>query len=383
MKQDNKESLPYSRPAWIDELCGDFKRKRSDGEVSLLLRQISAVWGKLGHQPSSSAVTDTYGRIVELNVDQKICSRDWGAHSAWVAMTNAQSFLGQGVRDLGKHCLHIVSGENIEAIGQIWLFAPNRVVVSRNAELDNQQRYIPVSVSYREKARAQRSIEMIEHSSDLAESLDRIKIEKLVQKAGLTNEDSPKSYLSPPEWLNEMAISDAKSYQPREIFRLLHSTALKSVEKGGGPFAAAVVSANGHLISVNTNQVLHLCNCGAHAERTTMTSAMRKLGLDNLRGYQLYSTSAPCIGCAEQITHIAPDKVLWDLPWRKVEELGGFSEGPLKSTYWDEVQVLYNIESEASVFYPEDREMAEAPLRLFAEKVSRDPSFNYLQNKEF
>lgn len=65
----------------------------------------------------------------------------------------------------------------------------------------------------------------------------------------------------------------------------------------GGPFGAAVIDADGKLLSVASNSVLHDHDATAHAEVNAIRKAGKVLGTYDLSGCTLITTAYPCPMC--------------------------------------------------------------------------------------
>lgn len=78
----------------------------------------------------------------------------------------------------------------------------------------------------------------------------------------------------------------------------------------GGPFATLVVK-NGQVIASGTNQVTSLNDPTAHAEIVAIRQACGKLGVFQLDGCDLYSTSEPCPMCLGAIYWARPARVFF------------------------------------------------------------------------
>ena len=65
----------------------------------------------------------------------------------------------------------------------------------------------------------------------------------------------------------------------------------------GGPFGAAVIDQDGHILSVTSNTVLGDSDPTAHAEINAIRAASKKLGTHDLTGCVLYTTAYPCPMC--------------------------------------------------------------------------------------
>lgn len=65
----------------------------------------------------------------------------------------------------------------------------------------------------------------------------------------------------------------------------------------GGPFGAAVIDANGEILSVASNSVLKDHDATAHAEINAIRQASQTLGTYDLSGCTLVTTAYPCPMC--------------------------------------------------------------------------------------
>ena len=68
-------------------------------------------------------------------------------------------------------------------------------------------------------------------------------------------------------------------------------------ENIGGPFGAAVINANGDIISVASNSVLRDHDATAHAEINAIREASKKLETHDLSGCIIVTTAYPCPMC--------------------------------------------------------------------------------------
>jgi tRNA(Arg) A34 adenosine deaminase TadA len=78
----------------------------------------------------------------------------------------------------------------------------------------------------------------------------------------------------------------------------------------GGPFGAIVVKAD-KIISEGTNRVTATNDPTAHAEVVAIRTACAKLGLFQLRGFDLYTSCEPCPMCLGAIYWTRPDHVYY------------------------------------------------------------------------
>ena len=70
-----------------------------------------------------------------------------------------------------------------------------------------------------------------------------------------------------------------------------------ALSHGEPPFACVLVDAGGQLCLAERDRVNELRDMAAHAEATLLRGACRKLNVDNLAGYTLYTTVEPCVMC--------------------------------------------------------------------------------------
>lgn len=73
--------------------------------------------------------------------------------------------------------------------------------------------------------------------------------------------------------------------------------AVESVDNGGGPFGAAIVSPDGELVCVGNNTVTKSSDPTAHAEVNAIRAACASVGTFSLKGYTIYSSCEPCPMC--------------------------------------------------------------------------------------
>lgn len=86
------------------------------------------------------------------------------------------------------------------------------------------------------------------------------------------------------------------------IMSMAINTANETMCKGfGGPFGAAVVDSEGHIIATGSNTVLKDHDPTAHGEINAIRNACKKLGTHDLTGYILYTTAYPCPMCMSAI----------------------------------------------------------------------------------
>jgi tRNA(Arg) A34 adenosine deaminase TadA len=101
------------------------------------------------------------------------------------------------------------------------------------------------------------------------------------------------------------------------------------IEKGYGPFLAAIYDKNGKLIAQMPNTVIQdQCSLN-HAEVNTIREAQKVLGTYDLSKYDLtlYTSSEPCIMCTGAIMWSGIRHVYYGVSSKDVEAITGFDEG--------------------------------------------------------
>lgn len=146
--------------------------------------------------------------------------------------------------------------------------------------------------------------------------------------------------LALPEWIGDelpkIIVSDTD--QMEFVIRL----AEQNVEEGtGGPFGAAIFAPDGTLIAVGVNCVVSTSCSIAHAEAIALMMAQQALGTYDLSStrfampLRLVSSAQPCVQCFGIIWWSGIGEVVSGALAEDVEELTGFSEGPLPD-HWIE-----------------------------------------------
>jgi guanine deaminase len=103
--------------------------------------------------------------------------------------------------------------------------------------------------------------------------------------------------------------------------------AAAGLARGGGPFGAAVIDAEGRLVAVGVNHVLVTSDPTAHAEVVAIRQATARRGDASLAGCTLVTTCAPCIMCTGAIHWAGVSRVVAAARASDAEALG-FIEGP-------------------------------------------------------
>ena len=143
-----------------------------------------------------------------------------------------------------------------------------------------------------------------------------------------------------------------KLEQAKEIIKNLQKELDEKIEKGFGPFLAAIYDEKNNLVAKASNTV-ELSNCSNnHAEMNTIKAAQEKIGTYDLSKYNLtiYITAEPCIMCLGAIMWSGIKEVYYSVPSSLVEEITGFDEG-FKPDWLNEfkkrgIKVTGNIEVE-------------------------------------
>ncbi len=114
--------------------------------------------------------------------------------------------------------------------------------------------------------------------------------------------------------------------------------------KTGGPFGAAIFTADGKLVSVGVNRVVPQ-NCSiAHAEMMAFmlaqTRLQRKRLNENGEKFVLATSAQPCCQCYGATVWAGIDEVLIGARTEDTEELTEFNEGPLPADWIGELNKL-------------------------------------------
>ena len=114
-----------------------------------------------------------------------------------------------------------------------------------------------------------------------------------------------------------------------EVILNLHKETEKQIEKGYGPFLAAIYDKNGKLIAQMPNTVIKSKCSLNHAEVNTIREAQKVLGTYDLSPYDatIYVNAEPCIMCAGAIMWSGIKHVYYSVSSKDVEAITGFDEG--------------------------------------------------------
>ena len=140
-----------------------------------------------------------------------------------------------------------------------------------------------------------------------------------------------------------------------EIIKEIQKKAEANIEKGYGPFFAAIYDEKGNLISEASNSVINDGCSNHHAEINAIKLAERNLKSYDLSKFNLsiYITAEPCIMCVGAIMWSGIKKVFYSVSTKNVERITGFDEG-FKPNWKEEflnrgIEVIGGIEEESGI----------------------------------
>ena len=124
-------------------------------------------------------------------------------------------------------------------------------------------------------------------------------------------------------------IDEKKLAQAKKIIADLQNELSDYINRGSGPFLAAIYDINGNLIAKEANSVVSGVCSHNHAEMNTIKAAEKNLNTFDLSPYnlRLYVTAEPCIMCVGGIMWSGIKEVYYGVPSKRVEEITGFDEG--------------------------------------------------------
>src|SRR4030095_17123615 len=93
-----------------------------------------------------------------------------------------------------------------------------------------------------------------------------------------------------------LALAELEQFFIAEAIRMKN----QAVASGDQPFGAVVVKA-GVIIGYGPSRVIVDRNPNAHAERVALWDAQKRLGINNMTGAVIYSTSRPCGACQDAL----------------------------------------------------------------------------------
>ncbi|MBR4624628.1 MAG: nucleoside deaminase [Alphaproteobacteria bacterium] len=124
-------------------------------------------------------------------------------------------------------------------------------------------------------------------------------------------------------------IDNKKLSTATKIILALQQELPKYINKGYGPFLAAIYDSNGNLIARAANSVINKSCSHNHAEMNAIKLAEKKLGTYDLSKYNLsiYVTAEPCMMCLGAIMWSGIKAVYYGVSSKRVTKITGFDEG--------------------------------------------------------
>jgi tRNA(Arg) A34 adenosine deaminase TadA len=150
-------------------------------------------------------------------------------------------------------------------------------------------------------------------------------------------------HLTLPPWVHDAIDPGAMCADDEARMALAIRLAELNVERGtGGPFGAAVFTAEGRLVSVGVNRVVP-SNCSvAHAEMMAYMTAQQRLQRFRLNEdghpYVLATSAQPCCQCYGATVWAGVSRLLIGARADDVHELTEFDEGPLPADWVGELE---------------------------------------------
>lgn len=148
-------------------------------------------------------------------------------------------------------------------------------------------------------------------------------------------------------------IDNRKLIRASKIILDLQQELKKYINKGHGPFLAAIYDSKGNLVAKAANSVVNKSCSNNHAEMNVIKLAEKKLGTYDLSPYNLslYVTSEPCMMCLGGIMWSGIRAVYYGVPSEQVTKITGFYEG-FKPNWFNEfkkhgISVYGQIEADA------------------------------------
>lgn len=82
-----------------------------------------------------------------------------------------------------------------------------------------------------------------------------------------------------------------------DMMKMAARLAEENISRGGGPFGAVIVDADGNIVATGVNTVTLTNDPTAHAEVNAIRAACRKEETFSLKGCRVYSSCEPCPMC--------------------------------------------------------------------------------------
>lgn len=150
-------------------------------------------------------------------------------------------------------------------------------------------------------------------------------------------------HLTLPAWIHE-EVDGARLY-PDSASRIALAIDLSRrnvSHRTGGPFGAAVFSADGRLIGVGVNRVIPSQCSAAHAEVMALATSQQRVQRYRLNesgeGITLATSAQPCAMCYGALIWAGIDELLIAARADDVQTLAGFDEGPLPEDWIGELE---------------------------------------------
>lgn len=139
--------------------------------------------------------------------------------------------------------------------------------------------------------------------------------------------------------ISNQPIHPEQLKQAQKIISSLQQELRGRIERGAGPFLAAIYDDKGAFVTMAANSVVDEVCSNNHAEMNAIKRAEAKLGTFDLAPYNLslYVTSEPCLMCLGGIMWSGIRAVYYGVPSKRVEEITGFDEG-FKPNWMEELK---------------------------------------------
>ena len=124
-------------------------------------------------------------------------------------------------------------------------------------------------------------------------------------------------------------IDQSKLNRATKIILELQQQLPEYIDRGHGPFLAAIYDNDGNLIAKTANSVINESCSNNHAEMNAIKLAEEKLGTYDLSPYNLslYVTSEPCMMCLGGVMWSGIKAVYYGVSSDQVNKITGFDEG--------------------------------------------------------
>jgi tRNA(Arg) A34 adenosine deaminase TadA len=141
----------------------------------------------------------------------------------------------------------------------------------------------------------------------------------------IEDRDEDEVRITVPGWVNEVASAAGPLADVDQAMDLVIELSRLNVERGGGPFAAAVLVGS-RLVAAGVNRVLESGLSIAHAEIVALARAQRRLG-PNLTRATLVASTEPCCQCFGALVWSGVTALVCGATTADAEAIG-FDEGP-------------------------------------------------------